>query len=229
VPPAERSILVIEDDAGVRETLRLTLQPLGYYLMESDRVDGGLHLLRQRKPDLVVLDIELPDGNGFDICRKIRDSAELAATPVIMLTGKTDLESKLSGFSAGADQYLVKPLHPKEFLAWVEALFHRQDFYRQEPAGLTAGRLNIDVQSRLIRFDDAIIANLTAREFDLLYYLVKNRPRVMSRDAILKQAWKTVGVDNLVDSHLNKLRRKVPAALSDKIQAVPGKGYRYME
>lgn len=224
-----RKVLIIEDDANVREMVRLTLEPQGFYLMESDRAEAGIQLFRQRKPDLVVLDIDLPDGNGFDVCRKMRDNPELAATPIIMLTGKVDLESKLEGFSAGADQYLLKPLHPKEFLGWVEALLRRQDFYRQEPSGLTAGPLIIDVQSRIIHFEDVVISNLTAREFDLLYYLVKNRPRVMSREAILKQAWKTVAVDNLVDSHLNKMRRKIPAALGEKIQSVPGKGYRYFE
>src|SRR5581483_8613696 len=122
---------------------------------------------------------------------------------VIILTAKNESEIKIAGFKAGADQYLVKPLQPAEFLLWVEALLRRVHYDTEVGDELVAGNLRIDLKARLITFKGQTISYLTNREFDLLYFLVKKRPQVLSR--------------------------KLPPALADHIQTVPGKGLRYME
>src|SRR5581483_354990 len=150
-------------------------------------------------------------------------------TPVIMLTARGRMEEKEEGFGAGADQYLVKPVETKELLMWVQALLQRLAYERDEGGELVAGELVLDARAHLARFRDVTISNLTVKEFELLYSLVRSRPNVLSRKFILSKLWRTVALDSVVDSHMHNLRRKLPPALSDKLQAVPGKGFRYFE
>lgn len=222
-------ILIIEDDPSIRVMIRELLTPEGHRILEADGAQVGLHLFRSRKPDLVLLDVELPDGNGREVCRKIRASESLGATPVIMLTGQAKLEDKLSGFDVGADQYLAKPMRPEELIMWVRALLRRVGYDKEEGDELRSGELAIDLKAHLVRFREQTIGHLTGKEFDLLYYLVKKSPNVLSRKYILSSLWHTVAVDHLVDTHISNLRKKLPPEVSDRIQNVPGKGFRYLE
>lgn len=225
----EIKILLIEDDPTTRRVARMALAAKGYRVLEADSVASGLHQLFSEEPNLVVIDLELPDGSGLDICRKVREHKTLHALPLVLLTGHGKLDEKLDGFGAGADQYLVKPVDPLEFGSWVEALLKRVQADRGEGRELNAGELTILPDSHLVRYGGHEIADLTPKEFDLLCALVKNRPRVLSRQFILSKVWKTVAVDNLVDTHLYKLRKKVPEELAQRIQAIPGRGFRYLE
>lgn len=227
----ERSkcILLIEDEADMRRMARAALESAGHRVIEADGVQVGLNIFRSQKPDLVILDIKLPDGDGLEACQSIRRHKALAATPVIMLTGRGQMDEKLLGFSAGADQYLVKPVPPQELLSWVSALLRRVAYDTSIGDELVAGDLVIDLKSHLVRFREEIIANLTGKEFDLLYYLVRKRPHVLSRKYILSNLWHTIAVDHVVDTHIGNLRRKLPREVSDRIQNVPGKGFRYFE
>jgi two-component system response regulator MtrA len=146
-----------------------------------------------------------------------------------MLTAQQDFEAKQAGISAGADQYLAKPVKADEVMLWVDGLLKRKAQYASNKDRLQAGSLLIDVPARLVKVGETVIDTLTAREFDLLYALVKKRPQVLSRDAILKQVWRTIAVDNIVDTHMSHLRRKLPAEISDRLQNVPGKGFRYFD
>ncbi|MBI5202148.1 MAG: response regulator transcription factor [Elusimicrobia bacterium] len=224
---AAKTILVIEDDGNTRRALAAALESAGHRVVQSDGVEVGYHLFQTEKPDLIVLDITLPDGNGVDLCRKVRAHKALASTPVIMLTGKGQLDDKTAGFEAGADQYLVKPVLPQELLLWTQALLNRLALDKDEGGKLEAGDIVIDPDAHLVTFGETRIPNLTGKEFDLFYALVKKRPKVLSREWILSTLWRTVAVDNLVDAHMSKLRRKLPQALADRLQAVPGKGFRY--
>ena len=226
--PAQKVVLTVEDVEDVRLVVVAALQGRGYRILEAETLAMGASLFLQRRPDLVVLDIGLPDGSGIDLCRKIRAHPELAATPVIMLTAREDFDSKQEGVQAGADQYLVKPVDRNEMLLWVEELLKRKEFYAGNSDRLEVGPLVIDIKARLVRYGPSDIGDLTAREFDLLYALVKRRPQVLSRSAILKQVWRTIAVDNIVDTHLSHLRRKLPHELADRLQTVPGKGFRFM-
>lgn len=222
-----KTILLVEDDALSREPLRAALQGAGYRVLEADGVAVGLNEFRTKSPALVVLDIQLPDGTGLEFCRAVRAHKTLAKTPVIMLTGRGGLEQKGEGFSAGADHYLVKPVHPREALMWVASLLRRVASEREEGESLEAGDLAIDRKALVVRYKDAVLPKLTAKEVELLYFLVRKRPAVLSRKYILSTLWRTVAVDHVIDTHIGNLRRKLPVELADRIQNVPGKGFRY--
>lgn len=224
-----KTILVIEDDGDLRRLVRDILASEGHRVLEADLAQVGLHLFRAQPPALVVLDRHLPDGDGLEVCAKIRAHPEQGSTPVIMLTSADGLDAKSRGFEAGADQYLVKPVHPSELLLWVRSLLRRLAFETGEGSELRAGELAVNPESRSVRWAGRPVAELTAREFDLLYALVRHCPRVLSRAFILARVWRTVAVDSLVDTHLGNLRKKLPRELADRLQSVPGKGYRFLK
>ncbi|MFA5138713.1 MAG: response regulator transcription factor [Elusimicrobiota bacterium] len=223
-----RRILLIEDDAETRSGIESMLIANGYEVLPTDLLSTGWHLFTTQKPDLVILDLGLPDGSGLDFCQKLRDHESLGSTPVIMFTAQSGFDTKLAGFKAGADQYLTKPVAPKELSLWVEALLRRLGYDKDEGDVLLAGGCEIDLRARLVRFKGKLIPYLTCKEYELLYFLVKHQPQVLSRKQILSTLWHTVAVDHLVDTHLTNLRRKLPRELAVKIQAVPGKGYRFL-
>jgi DNA-binding response OmpR family regulator len=224
-----KKILLIEDDAAARSGIESILVSRGYEVLPTDLLSTGWHLFTSHKPDLVILDLGLPDGSGLDFCQKLRDHESLGSTPVIMFTAKAEFETKEAGFRAGADQYLTKPVPPREVLLWVEALIRRLEFDAGEGDVLKAGDCEIDIRAHIIRFRGQTITCLTRKEFELLYFLVKKRPQVLSRKHILGKLWHTIAVDHVVDTHLANLRKKLPRELAVKIQAIPGKGYRYLE
>ena len=137
----QKTILLVEDDALVRDPLRAALQGDGYRVLEADGVAVGLNEFRPKEPDLVVLDVELPDGSGLEACRGIRAHKTLGKTPVVMLTGRGHMDQKGEGFASGADHYLVKPVHPREVLMWAESLLRRVKAERSEGEALVAGEL----------------------------------------------------------------------------------------
>lgn len=221
-----KTVLLIEDDAGVRAPLRAAFESAGYRVLEADLVAVGLNEFRTKEPDLVVLDVELPDGTGIEACQSIRAHKSLSKTPVIMLTGRGGLEQKGEGFGAGADHYLVKPVHPKEILLWAGSLLKRSGG-EEDSEAVEAGELSVDRKAMIARYKGEALPNLTVKELELLYFLVRKRPAVLSRKHILSTLWRTVAVDHVVDTHLANLRKKLPPEISDRIQNVPGKGFRY--
>jgi len=223
------SVLLVEDEPQARQLLHAALTGAGYRVFLAEKLAMGWNLFTAEKPSLVVIDIGLPDGSGLDLCEKIRQHKTHGRTPVIILTAKADTDVKVAGFKAGADQYLIKPLQPAEFLLWVEALLRRVQYDTEVGDELVAGECRIDLKSRLIAFKGQTISYLTNREFDLLYFLVKKRPQVLSRKFLLSQLWHTITVDQVVNTHISNLRRKLPPELADHIQTVPGKGFRFME
>ena len=229
MPGPQTMILLVEDDPAVRAYMREALSAAGYAVAEADCLDAARHLVRKEKPALVVLDIQLPDGTGFDFCQEIRSSKALAETPIMMLTALGKLQQKEEGFTAGADQYLVKPVDPKELLLWVEALLRRLKIDAGEMDNIEAGDVLIETNTHIIRFKGQPVPNLTKKEFELLSFLVRRRPRVFSRKYLLSNLWHTVAVDHAVDTHFYNLRKKLPQELALRIQAVPGKGFRYFD
>lgn len=222
-------VLLVEDDGNARSAAETVLAAAGLHVIIADSVESGWHLFCRHQPHLAILDILLPDGSGVDLCRRIREHESLGGTPVIMLTGQSGIESKRSGFDAGADQYLVKPVLPEELSLWTRALLRRLAIDRDDGDVIRAGDLEIDVKAHLVRWQGTACPRLTIKEFDLLCFLVAKRPRVFSRAAILKQVWDTITVDQVVDTHLHNLRKKLPAALADRLQNIPGKGFRFIE
>ncbi|MBI3288162.1 MAG: response regulator transcription factor [Elusimicrobia bacterium] len=221
-------ILFVEDDDAMRLPLKEILIASGHRVLEAETAEMGAHLFTRQAPDLAILDVDLPDGSGLDVCKAIRAHKTLSRTPVIMLTGHGKLDDKSVGFAAGADQYLVKPIDPKELLLWVGALLRRANPEVEGGKVIEAGDLKVDCDLHVVRFKGQEIADLTVKELQLLYFLVRNRPKPLSRKYIISCLWRTVVVDNLVDVHMSNLRKKLPAELSDRIQSVPSKGFRYL-
>lgn len=225
----KKIILLVEDDPSVAMALESALSGAGYEVLSTDLINSGFNIFQNSKPNLVILDVDLPDGSGMDLCKKIRAHKPLATTPVILLTGHAELDSKVQGFACGADQYLTKPITAGELLLWVSALLKRVDLDHDADSAdkITVGELVIKNDCRLLKYKEETIANLTSKEFELLYALVKNHPKVLSRKFILSNVWNTVAVDHLVDTHVYNLRKKLPHELAEKVQSVPGKGFRY--
>jgi two-component system alkaline phosphatase synthesis response regulator PhoP len=225
---AKKLILIVEDNSELSLVLEQVLSESGYEVITSDLVASGYNIFINRKPNLVIVDINLPDGSGLELCKKIREHPYLKSTPVIILTAQNEIEEKIKGFSYGADQYLVKPLPASEIVMWVNALLRRVEFDKEGSSNkIIVGNLIVEKESMLVKYKGMVINNLTEREFLVFYALVEHRPNILSRKFILSKVWNTIAVDHLVDTHIYNLKKKLPPELADKIQSVPGKGFRF--
>jgi len=227
----KKSILLVEDNPDVTSVLKVVLTEAGFDVMISDLISSGFNIFQNSRPDLMIVDIDLPDGSGLELCKKIRAHKPLCSTPVIILTGHNEIDMKILGFSAGADQYLNKPITSGELLLWVNALLKRVDMDKNgDTSGkILRGDLTIDNETLLVKYKSDTINTLTTKEFELLYALIKSSPKVLTRKFILSSVWNTIAVDHLVDTHIYNIRKKIPPELADKIQSVPGKGFRFFD
>jgi two-component system, OmpR family, copper resistance phosphate regulon response regulator CusR len=222
----ERSILLVEDEPKIADTLKLGLSENGYQVDLA--YDGliGWKLFNQSKYDLVILDINLPGINGYELCRLIR--TKHPGVPVIMLTALNALTDKIEGYDAGADDYIVKPFEFKELVLKVRVLLKRT-MNQNIPVGnyLKAGELEMNLDSKEVKRGDHLI-QLTAKEFQLLEYLLRNKNRVVSRADIALNVW-DIDFDtntNVIDVYINYLRNKIDKKFNKKlIQTHVGMGY----
>lgn len=221
-------ILVVDDDAVTRELLRGVLERAGHEVREAEDGRAGLRELYARAPDLVILDVEMPELDGWATLERIRDMSDV---PVLMLTRReTELE-RVRGLQGGADDYVVKPFGHQELVARVQALLRRAGDRASEPQQTYAdARLSIDVAQRAVSYDEREV-RLTPLEFKLLATFVRNPNQVLSRDQLLELVWgDALGVSpEQVKLYVGYLRRKLdPAApQSTPIETVRGFGYRY--
>jgi len=222
-----KKILLIEDDTDLFALLKYNLEKEGYTLTGLQTGKGALELCRQVRPDLILLDIMLPDSDGLDICKGIRRDTELAATPVIFLTARGSETDRIVGLELGANDYVVKPFFVRELIARIKLQFRNQ----APPARvLEAGGLELDVASRTVRLNGKPLA-LTATEFRLLEYLMSRPGVVFSREQLLNAVWgqdKAI-TDRAVDVYVLRLRQKVePEPTSPAfIHSVRGFGYTF--
>lgn len=225
------TILVVEDDKTVRETLAYNLEEEGYSVLTAKDGEDALASIRESRPDLVVLDIMLPKMDGLTVCRLVRRDAEIASTPIIMLTARGTQGDKMVGLDSGADDYITKPFGLGELLARVRAVLRRAGDSRTIPSEtLQAGDIRLDLAARRAYQADEEL-QLSAKEFDLLAELVRNRGVVLSRDMILLQVWgyDYYGSSRTVDVHIRWLREKIEddASHPQHIITVRGVGYRF--
>lgn len=221
------SILIVEDDSSVASLLVRSLKEQGYDTTLAPDGNTAWDMLSDSTYHLVVLDIMLPGINGIDLCKRMR--AENMTTPVLMLTALTSTQNVVKGLDSGADDYLVKPFRLEELLARIRSMVRRGDSVNSSPAGEELGfhDLKLDVKEKVaIREDKRIV--LTATEYRLLEYLLKNKKRVLSRVEILEHVW-GVGFNmntKVVDVYINYLRKKIDADFEDKlIHTAVGMGY----
>jgi two-component system copper resistance phosphate regulon response regulator CusR len=226
----ERKILIVEDEVKIANSLKKGLEENGYHADAA--YDGiiGKKLFMANKYDLLVLDINLPGINGFQLCQEVR--AVNAHVPIIMLTALNTTDDKVEGFTAGADDYMVKPFEFKELLLRIRALLKRS-MNQQVPTGnlLSVADLTMNLDSKeVIRSGKKI--NLTAKEFQLLEYFLRNRNRVVSRADIAVQVW-DIDFDtqtNVIDVYVNYLRNKIDKDFPSKlIHTHVGMGYMLKE
>jgi len=213
-------VLFIEDDEAVRNAIALELRSAGYTV--RDEVDGNEleEISDSFRPDIAVLDVMLPGRSGFELAQQLRNKNDL---PILFLTARDTVSSRLAGFSAGADDYVIKPVAVEELLARLRALLRRSG--RLDSEVLEVGDLILDESARLIRRGDVTV-ELTPIEFQLLAFLMRNRGVVLSRLQIMSQVWGYEEHDpNLVPVHMGNLRRKLEAAGPRLIQTIRGHGY----
>jgi DNA-binding response OmpR family regulator len=223
--PRER-IALVEDDLDLSSTLGLALEKDGFEVVHYPTGREGLEGILGSPPDLVLLDLNLPDLDGLSVCRELRDTDAVRDLPIIMLTARVEESDRVLGLDLGADDYVTKPFSLRELKSRIRALLRRraldggvpEDEYSDSRLVVRRGPMDVKVDGDEIR--------LTMREFELLWYLITNRPRVASRERILERVW---GISSdvetrTVDVHIRALRSKIG---SESIETVIGAGYRF--
>jgi DNA-binding response OmpR family regulator len=219
-------VLVVDDEDHILELARLYLSREGYQI--ETVADGSQALARfgQVKPDLVVLDIMLPNLDGLTICKEIRKQSQV---PIIMLTARDEVTDKVVGLELGADDYLTKPFHPQELVARAKALVRRARLEPDQPRLVRAGRLEVDLERHEVRFGEGRV-QLRPKEFDLLALLARHPGRVFQRSELLDLVWgyDFPGYTRTVDVHVQQLRDKLArgGVADPAIQTVWGVGYK---
>jgi len=224
-----KRILVIEDDPDIALSLRLKLErDGGFEVRTAEDGAAGLRMAVERPPDLVLLDVNLPGMDGFEVCRHLRNDPATAATPVIMLTARIDESDRVAGLDLGADDYITKPFSPKEALARIRAVLRRSDREAIGPEALADGTLRIDIGARRAEVAGRDLS-LTRKEFDLLVELIRRRGRVLTRERLLETVWgyDYPGETRTVDVHVRRLRQKLGSPVDERVETVVGVGYRY--
>ena len=221
------TIVIVEDDAAIRSVLRVLLRGAGFtHIKEAERGDDGLKLIREVRPSLVLLDLMLPGLDGFSVCRRIREIKEIASTPVIMLTARSDEIDVVRGLEYGADDYVTKPFSRQVLLARIRAVLRRPEAVK---GGLTEfSGLVLDPDSHTVVLN-GVRLNLTGSEYNVLSLLLLRPERVYTREQIIdhtQNADKTV-TERAVDVQIVGLRRKL-GTWARHIETIRGVGYRFM-
>ncbi len=233
----QQTILVVDDEATIREVVRRYLELEGFQVIEAKNGNEALDKLQQHPPDLVVLDLMLPGVDGWAITRSLRTPAGYTALslngdiPIVMLTARTGETDRIMGFELGADDYVVKPFSPRELVARVKAVLRRST---PGAAGnetpLEFGTLYLDPRSRTVRINDQPVT-LTAKEFDLLWFFARHPRQVFTRQQLLDSVWgyEFYGDESTVTVHVRRLREKIEQdpAKPLYIQTVWGVGYKF--
>jgi len=226
-----RTILVVEDDPEIQDLLAHYLRKEGFAPILAADGEAALSKARKEKPDLILLDILLPKADGLEVLRAVRSDANLARTPVVMLTAKGDETDRVIGLELGADDYIPKPFSPREVVARIKAILRRSRATAGEPEAptLVYRDLRMDVARHEVRYQGKTVS-LTSKEFRILQALLSSAGRVLSREAILAKVWgeDTHVIDRTVDVHIAKLRQKIPF-LVQAIETVKDVGYKLRE
>jgi len=219
-------LALVEDDPDLSTTLGIALERDGYQVARFSTGRDGLEGILDSPPDLVILDLNLPDLDGLGVCRELRETPAVADLPIIILTARVTESDRVLGLDLGADDYITKPFSLRELRSRIRALLRRrsldggvpEDSYQDSRIDVDRGAMEVKLNGEPVR--------LTMREFELLWYLVTTRPRVASRESILERVW---GLSSeietrTVDVHVRALRKKLG---SDAIETVIGAGYRF--
>jgi two-component system phosphate regulon response regulator PhoB len=223
---AEQRIVLVEDDPDLATSLGFALEKEGFVVTHYTTGYAGLSGILDAPPDLVLLDLNLPDLDGLAVCRELRGTEAVRDLPIIMLTARVEESDRVLGLDLGADDYIAKPFSLRELKSRIRALLRRrsldggvpEDEYRDARLVVRYGPMDVELDGELVR--------LTAREFELLWYLITTRPRVASRDRVLERVWglSSEVETRTVDVHIRALRAKLGPEM---VETVIGAGYRF--
>ncbi len=225
-----QKILIIEDEESILMALEDNLRLEGYEVLSARDGREGLSMAKERGHDLIILDIMLPQIDGFEVCKELRQAG--ITTPILMLTAKSQEIDKVLGLELGADDYVTKPYSPRELLARVKSLLRRSKQVQQEIDQYTFSDVEVDFRKYEVKKSGRLIY-LTALEFSILHFLIKNKGQVVNRDDILDEVWgRDVYIQSrTVDKHISELRKKIEDDPSnpDFILGVRGIGYKFQK
>jgi len=222
---AKPNIMVVDDEKNICELIRLYLEKEGFAVTIANNGSDAIAMIRQNRPDLVLLDIMMPVIDGWEVCRQVR---EFSQVPIIMLTAKGETFDKVMGLDLGADDYIVKPFDTKEVVARVKAVL-RRTATEEEKGEVVYDKLVVNIDRYELRVDGKVI-DTPPKELELLYHLAKNPNRVYTRDQLLDEVWgfEYFGDSRTIDVHVKRLREKLEG-VSDQwsLKTVWGVGYKF--
>jgi DNA-binding response OmpR family regulator len=223
-------ILIVEDDPDIAALVARYLDKAGFTTERAASGADALQAIAMRPPDLLILDLMLPQVDGLEICRRVRANQATAGLPIIMLTARSDESDRIVGLELGADDYVAKPFSPSEIVARVRALLRRaQRGATPATRAMTYGPIALDTERHTVS-SNGMDVTLTAKEFLLLEYLLEHKGRVLSRDLLLTDVWgyRYTGGTRTVDVHVRRLREKLPL-LADALVTVKQFGYKLLD
>lgn len=224
-------ILVVDDDPEILKLIEFTLIRENFLVRTVDRGLNVIKKIRQDRPELIILDLVMPDVDGLEICRMLRNRKDWFLIPIIIITGKDKPDDIVNGLEAGADDYVVKPFGVRELVARVKAILRRVKCYDDSGEVLMRGGIRLDTTYTTACLKNSeIIVHLTQKEFDLLYTLMRESPKVLKRSRLLKSIW---GYEKCVESrtldvHIKRLRKKLGPEGAIRIKTISGEGYKFV-
>jgi two-component system alkaline phosphatase synthesis response regulator PhoP len=225
---SQETILLIEDEKNIVELVKYNLEQEGFRFSAALKGDTGLELARKNKPDLIIMDLMLPEIDGLEICKILKQNEKTSSIPIIMLTAKGEETDRIVGLEVGADDYVTKPFSPRELVARVKAVLRRGK--DKKPAqGLKCGTLEMNTSRHVVTLKGKSL-ELTSKEYDLLKALMEAEGRVLTREFLLERVWGYDGSLNIetrtVDMHIGQLRKKIKNE-AGRIAAIKNVGYRF--
>ena len=216
-------ILIVDDEKDILEFLSYNLQKEGYEIFRANNGNSALKVAKKEIPDLIIVDVMMPEMDGIETCEKIREIESLDSTLILFLTARSEEYSELAGFSAGADDYVTKPIKPKLLISRVNALLRRKGKNKDQKL-IKIEHIEIDKDKHLLLYKGDSV-ELARKEFNLLYYLMTVPGKVFTREEIISNVWKDTFVgDRTIDVHVRKIREK----LGDQyIKTIKGVGYKF--
>ncbi|QQR99222.1 MAG: response regulator transcription factor [Sphingobacteriales bacterium] len=223
----EFKVLVVDDEQDILEFLSYNLEKDGFEVLTAENGRQAVEIAKKEEPDIILLDVMMPDMDGIEACRTLRELPQFENTIIAFLTARTEDYSQIAGFETGADDYISKPIKPRVLISRLRALLRRYESKEAKASTLEVGNLKIDRERYLITFNGEEMA-VPRKEFELLYLLASKPGKVFKRDEILNEIWgrDIIVGDRTIDVHIRKLREKLG---EDLIKTVKGIGYKFEE
>ena len=220
-------ILIVDDEPDILELLKYNLKKEGYQVETADDGRKAVSKAKEFLPNLILLDIMMPQQDGVETCRQLREIPEMSETHITFLTARAEEYSEIAAFEAGADDYITKPIKPRALMSRISVLFRKENKQKKKPQQIVTGQLIIDRSSYTVNVNGESFT-LPRKEFELLYFLAQRPDKVFGRDELLKNIWGTdvYVLARTVDVHIRKVREKIG---NEYISTVKGVGYKFTE